>query len=101
MVFTGGLIPFKLALIFVVIFDIVDIILAALLLTVVGTPFAFLANETIGQVLDGISILINFLTVGPVAIVGAIEFIPVIGDPLPIHTMALVFGKFGAPGSKR
>ena len=50
--FSGGLIPFQLALIIVVIFDIVDIILAALLLTVVGTPFAFLANETIGQVLD-------------------------------------------------
>lgn len=95
MAFTGGIIPFNLALIFVVIFDVVDLILTVLLVTVIGTPFAFIAQETVGQVIDGISILINFLTVGPVAIVGGLELIPVIGDPLPIHTMALIFGKFG------
>ncbi len=99
MAFKGGLFPFWLALPIVIILDLTDIPVLVTYLTGIGIPVAFIAESTIGNLLDGIAIIVSFLTVGPIALIGAAEFIPVIGDPLPIHTVALVMGKF-ASGSR-
>ena len=75
-----------------------------------GLGFIPVVGPLIGNVLDGIALFVNFLAVGPIAFIGAIEFfdlflasIPVAGfflapiggmvELIPFHLIAFFIGK--------
>jgi hypothetical protein len=80
----GALLPWWIALPIVAFLDLLDIALVGLF-------------PGLGEPLDALAIAINFITVGPIALVGVAEFasLTVVLAPVevvPFHTIALIAG---------